>query len=131
MFRKETSLLAVNTWFLKIICIFSFFIVGLNVTVTTSPEGPPFRAGSSIVVNCSASNGSPPYEYKWSVGCSYTNIMSNFVVARSVLGPLTTTGISCHDIYKCIVTDMKGTTSEVGQITIKPITGKLYIYSMI
>ena len=54
--------------------------------------------------------------------------MSNFVVAGSLIGPLTTTGITCQDIYKCIVTDMEGTTSEVGQITIKPITGKLYIY---
>ena len=75
------------------------------------------------MVNCTASNGSPPYEYKWSLGCSYTNIMRTFLMAGSVLGPLTTTGITCQDIYKCIVTDMEGTTSE-GQITIKPVTGK-------
>ena len=52
--------------------------------------------------------------------------MSNFAVTGSVIGA-STTGISCQDIYKCIVTDMEGTTSEVGQITIKPITGKLYM----
>ena len=79
------------------------------------------------MVNCTASNGIPPYEYKWSAGCSYTNIVSRFVVAGSLIGPLTTTGISCQDIYRCIVTDMEGTTSKVKQITIKPITGKLYI----
>ena len=54
--------------------------------------------------------------------------MSRFFVAGSLIGPLTTTGITCEDIYRCIVTDMEGTTSEVGQITIKPVTGKLYIY---
>ena len=79
------------------------------------------------MVNCTASNGRPPYEYKWSVGCSYTNIIRNLAVTESFLGPLTTTGISCEDIYRCIVTDMEGTTSEVGQITIKPVTGKLYM----
>ena len=52
-------------------------------------------------------------------------------MAGSLIGPLTTTGIICQDIFKCIVTDMEGTTSEVGQITIKPITGKLYIYDII
>ena len=56
--------------------------------------------------------------------------MSNFVVAGSLIGPLTTTGISCRDIYRCIVTDMEGTTSEVEQITIKPVTGKLCIYDI-
>ena len=78
-----------------IICIFSFYIVGLNVTVTTSPLGPPFRAGSSIAVNCITSDGSPLYEYKWSVGCSYTNILSNFVVAGLLFGPQNTTAVWC------------------------------------
>ena len=54
--------------------------------------------------------------------------MRNLAVTEPFIGPLTTTGISCQDIYRCIVTDMEGTTSEVGQITIKPVTGKLYIY---
>ena len=53
--------------------------------------------------------------------------MINFAVTESVFGPRTTTSLLCQDIYKCIVTDMEG-TNEAGQITIKPITGKLYIY---
>ena len=57
--------------------------------------------------------------------------MSNFVVAGSLFGPQNTTAVKFHDIYKCIVTDMEGTTSEVRQTSIKLITGKLYIYDII
>ena len=53
--------------------------------------------------------------------------MSKFVVAGSLFGPQNTTAVRCHDVYKCIVTDIEGTTSEVGQTSIKPITGKLYM----
>ena len=99
----------------------------LNITVTTDPSGPIYKAGSLYEVICNISGGSPPYEYEWSVGCTSTNTFSAYEQAGAIIGRFTTTPLTCRDAYRCRVTDSNG-IQGVGEVIIESVKGRKQIF---
>ena len=99
----------------------------LNVTVTTDPSGPSYKAGSFYKVICSISGGSPPYGYERSVGCTSTNIFTTYTQAGAILGRYITTPLMCRNAYRCRVTDSNG-IQGVGEVIIESVKGRKQIF---
>ena len=95
----------------------------LDVTISTQPAGPSYKAGSLYYVTCTATNGVPLYQYAWSVGCSYTNTFSSYILAPSTIGPYTTTSINCRNVYRCRATDGTSAIAYSQTVSVEIITG--------
>ena len=100
----------------------------LNITVTTNPSGPIYKAGSLYEVICNVSGGSPPYEYEWSVGCTSTNdFITDSVHTGAIIGPYITTSLTCLDVHRCRVTD-SSRIKGVGEYIIESVKGRKQIF---
>ncbi len=97
----------------------------LDVTVTTEPDGPIYKAGTLFNLTCTASNGFEPYTIEWSFGCTYTNMFNSFVPKNNTIGFYTTTSKTCQNVYRCRVTDSISTIA-IGQAVIETVTGKYF-----
>lgn len=94
------------------------------VTLTSSPSGPSYQAGTWISFQCSAARGSELYTYKWRVSCDATGV----IIFESSPGQETTfriksTPSSCYDRVECVAEDVVLPLTGFASVTITSVAG--------
>ena len=102
-----------------------FYSPDLVVTITSSPSGSSYQAGTWISFQCSAARGSELYTYKWRVSCDATGV----ILFESSPGQETTfrvksTPSSCYDRIECVAEDMVLPLTGFASTTISSVTGE-------
>ena len=100
-------------------------LVALDVSVSTDPPGPSYKAGSLFSFQCSVVNATWPlsnYGYEYSYGCSFSGVFNGYQTFNGA-GRFATTRLYCLDIIRCRITDLIYQTVGIGELSIDTVTG--------